>query len=133
MIRFIQHDALFIKHFTAKVWPFELHNHNHFELVFIHSGKGYHFLNDEKYDYTGPCVYILTPADHHIFEIVGETQFSILKFTSVYLSGGHPSTFEPDWNAILNTLRNACRDHDGLSAPPPRCAHSFSLSGVVWV
>ncbi|HEX9510066.1 MAG TPA: AraC family transcriptional regulator [Puia sp.] len=115
MIRFIQHDALFIRHFTAKTWPFELHNHNHFELVFIHSGKGYHFLNDEKYDYAGPCVYMLTPADHHIFDIIEETQFSVLKFTNVYLSGGHPSSFEPDWDSILNNLRNACRDHDGLS------------------
>jgi AraC-like DNA-binding protein len=115
VIRFIQHDALFIRHFTAKIWPFELHSHNHFELVFIHSGKGYHFLNDEKYDYTGPCVYMLTPADHHIFDIIGETQFSILKFTNVYLSGGRPSALEPDWDSILNNLRNACRDHDGLS------------------
>ena len=115
MIRFIQHDALFIRHFTAKAWPFELHSHNHFELVFIHSGNGFHFLNDEKYDYTGPCVYMLTPADHHIFDIVGETEFSILKFTNVYLSGGHPSASQPDWDSILNNLRNACRDHDGLS------------------
>ena len=115
MIRFIQHDGLFIRHFTTKTWPFELHSHNHFELVFIHSGNGFHFLNDEKYDYTGPCVYMLTPADHHIFDIVGETEFSILKFTNVYLSGGHPSASQPDWDSILNNLRNACRDHDGLS------------------
>jgi len=115
VIRFIQHDALFIRHFTTKTWPFELHSHNHFELVFIHSGKGHHFLNDEKYDYTGPCVYMLTPADHHIFDIVEETQFSVLKFTNVYLSGGSPSSSEPDWDSILNNLRNACRDHDGLS------------------
>jgi AraC-like DNA-binding protein len=84
-------------------------------LVFIHSGNGFHFLNDEKYDYTGPCVYMLTPADHHIFDIREETQFSILKFTNVYLSGGHPSASQPDWDSILNNLRNACRDHDGLS------------------
>jgi AraC-like DNA-binding protein len=115
VIRFIQHDALFIRHFTTKAWPFELHSHNHFELVFIHSGKGYHFLNDEKYDYTGPCVYMLTPADHHIFDIIGETEFSILKFTNVYLSGGHPPASQPDWDSILNNLRNVCRDHDGLS------------------
>jgi hypothetical protein len=84
-------------------------------MVFIHSGKGYHYLNDEKYNYTGPCVYMLTPADHHIFEISVETQFSVLKFMNVYLSGGQPSSNEPDWNSILNNLRNACRDHDGLS------------------
>ncbi|HMI62624.1 MAG TPA: AraC family ligand binding domain-containing protein, partial [Puia sp.] len=115
MIRFIQHDSLFIRHFTTNKWPFELHNHNHFELVFIHSGKGYHYLNDEKYDYTGPCVYMLTPADHHIFDITEESQFSVLKFTNVYLSGGQPSAGQPDWDAILNNLRNASRDHDGLS------------------
>lgn len=115
MIRFIQHDALFIRHFTTKEWPFQLHSHNHFELIFIHSGKGYHILNDERYAYAGRCVYLLTPADHHIFEIAEETQFSVLKFTNVYLSGGHPSPFEPDWDAILNSLRNASRDHDGLS------------------
>ena len=115
MIRFIQHDDLFIRHFSTKTWPFELHNHNHFELVFIHSGKGFHFLNDEKYAYAGPCAYMLLPADHHIFEISEETEFSVFKFTNVYLSGGHSSAVDPDWDIILNNLRNASRDHDGLS------------------
>jgi len=84
-------------------------------MVFIHSGKGWHFLNDEKYAYAGPCVYLLTPADHHIFEIAEESQFSVLKFTNVYLSGGRPATFEQDWDAVLNQLHDASRDHDGLS------------------
>lgn len=83
--------------------------------MFIHYGKGYHILNDERYEYAGPCVFMLSPADHHLIEIVEETQFSVLKFTNVYLSGGRPTPFEPDWDAILNNLRNACREHDGLS------------------
>jgi AraC-like DNA-binding protein len=115
VIRFIQHDALFIRHFTTREWPFEVHSHNHFELLFIHFGKGRHILNDERYAYIGPCVYLLTPADHHLIEITEESRFSVLKFTNVYLSGGRPSPFEKDWHDVLNSLRNACREHDGLS------------------
>jgi AraC-like DNA-binding protein len=61
---------------------------------------------------------MLTPSDHHIFDIMEETEFSVLKFTNVYLSGGRPSSFEADWDSILNNLRNASQRHDGLSTDP---------------
>jgi AraC-like DNA-binding protein len=132
VIRFIQHDALFIKHFTTKEWPFEVHSHNHFELLFIHFGKGRHILNDETYVYNGSCVYLLSPADHHVVGIVAETRFSVLKFTNVYLSGGHPSPFEKNWDVVLNNLRNACREHDGLSHYAGHLAKAGNLIDLIW-
>ncbi len=104
MKRFIQHDSLFIRHFATKVWPFPVHKHDHFELMYIAYGSGYHFLNDVKYDYAGPCLFLLAPDDHHIFEIETETEFSVLKFNSVYLSGEQDNSGISEWTSLIDQL-----------------------------
>ena len=104
MERFIQHEPLFIRHFTALKWPFPLHNHNHYELVFIPSGRGYHVLNHNKRPYHGPCVFVLAPADFHIFEIEEETEFVVLKFSNVYLGGSSGTQSEREWNKLMDQL-----------------------------
>ncbi len=102
--RFIQHDSLFIRHFTTKVWPFPVHSHDHFELMFIRHGAGYHYLNDVKYVYNGPCLFLLAPDDHHIFEIETETEFSVLKFNSVYLTGEQGISGISEWSSLIDQL-----------------------------
>lgn len=104
MERFIQHDALFIRHFTTVQWPFPVHDHNHFELVFIHHGNGSHTQNDVKKAYNGPCLFLLAPSDYHIFEVKEETEFSVLKFNNVYLSGFSVSQVADDWNKLIDYL-----------------------------
>lgn len=104
MQRFIQHDALFIRHFSTMQWPFPVHNHNHFELVFIHSGKGTHTLNDVESNYLGPELFLLAPADYHIFNIEEQTEFTVLKFTNIYLNGYSVSQVADDWNKLIDHL-----------------------------
>ncbi|WP_316803669.1 AraC family transcriptional regulator [Pedobacter nototheniae] len=104
MQRFIQHDALFIRHFSTMQWPFPVHNHNHFELVFIHSGTGTHTLNDVETNYTGPELFLLAPADYHIFKIKEQTEFTVLKFTNIYLNGVSVSQVTDDWNKLIDHL-----------------------------
>ncbi|WP_276346995.1 AraC family transcriptional regulator [Daejeonella sp. JGW-45] len=104
MKRFIQHDSLFIRHFTTTQWPFPVHKHDHFELMFIRYGEGYHYLNDVKYSYKGPCLFLLAPDDHHIFEIEAETEFSVLKLNSVYLSGEQDNSGISEWTSLIDQL-----------------------------
>jgi len=85
MKRYIQHEDLKISHFTATRWEHPVHNHNHFEIIFIHKGKGEHCLSGSHYPYSGPCLFLLAPSDTHHFEITEETEFTFLKFTNVYL------------------------------------------------
>lgn len=114
MKRFIQHDSLFIRHFTISKWPFPVHNHDHYELAFVHSGKGFHYLNDVKQSYSGPSLFLLAPDDHHIFEIECETEFSVLKFNNLYLDGepGTGGLFE--WTNLVDQLLAIQSDTEGV-------------------
>lgn len=102
--RFIQHEALFIRHFTTLKWPFPLHNHDHFELVFIHSGKGRHYHNQIEQQYEGRSLFLLAPEDAHIFDIAEETTFSVLKFNNIYLEGFSNEKATKDWSKLIDYL-----------------------------
>lgn len=104
MERFIQHEAFFIRHFTTLKWPYPVHNHNHFELIFIHSGYGIHELNDESEPYQRGSLFLLAPADYHIFHIEGETEFTVLKFTNTYLGGQVTVPVKDEWNKVIDYL-----------------------------
>lgn len=104
MERFIQHTPLFIRHFCTQLWPFPVHNHNHFELVFIHSGNGIHQLNGEEIPYKGPCLFLLSPSDYHLFIIEEETEFSVLKFNNRYLDGTTSDPAKNEWNKVIDQL-----------------------------
>lgn len=108
MERFIQHEPLFVRHFTTREWPFPVHNHNHFELVFIHAGKGFHDLNGQRTSYQGKCLFLLAPADAHIFKITLETTFSVLKFSNRYLDG---TSTEQEWNRLIDHLLSISNAH----------------------
>lgn len=111
MERFIQHEALFIRHFTTKTWPYPVHNHNHFELMFIHSGSGFHELNGKVSPYQGKCMFLLAPADYHTLIIQKETEFSVLKFNNVYLDGAFNESVKNEWNKLIDNLlviSNSC-------------------------
>ncbi|RQO75472.1 AraC family transcriptional regulator [Pedobacter sp. KBW06] len=104
MKRFIQHEALFIRHFSTLKWPFPLHNHDHFELVFIHSGKGRHYHNQIEQFYEGRSLFLLAPEDAHIFDIQEETSFSVLKFNNIYLEGFSNEKTTKDWGRLIDQL-----------------------------
>ncbi|QJB30104.1 helix-turn-helix domain-containing protein [Chitinophaga oryzae] len=110
-MRLIQHDDLFIRHFQTREWPFELHNHNHFELIFIHHGSGTHQLNGETFRYEGPCYYALAPEDEHIFYIEEETKYTVLKFTNVYLGQQLQPAAIAQWEQRFQQLIVATRSH----------------------
>lgn len=114
MEKFIQHENLFIRHFSTKVWPFPLHNHNHYELMFIHRGAGVHSLNDIKSNYKGQHIFVLAPNDYHTLSIVEETEFTVLKFNKSYLNGFYNANIAADWNKIIDYLHHLTADKQAI-------------------
>jgi AraC-like DNA-binding protein len=104
MKRYIQHEFLKIAHFVAREWPHPVHNHNHFEIIFIHRGKGSHCLSGMHYHYAGKTLFLLGPCDAHHFQIEEETEFTFLKFTNVYIGGNNSPSADPRWNQAMDHL-----------------------------
>jgi AraC-like DNA-binding protein len=94
MRKYIQHEFLKVSHLVTGEWLHPVHNHNHFEIIFIHRGKGIHCLSGMRYLYSGKMMFLLAPCDFHHFDIQEETEFTFLKFTNVYLkrTGGMVSS-----------------------------------------
>ena len=112
MKRFIQHEALFVRHFETEKWPFPLHNHDHYELVFIHSGKGVHSHNQVDQVYSGRSLFLLAPQDAHIFEISERTEFSVLKFNNLYLEGVSNEKSSSAWRKLVDHLLAIAATYD---------------------
>jgi AraC-like DNA-binding protein len=85
-------------------WPHPLHNHNHFELIFIHAGSGFHNLSGIRHPYTEKSIFMLAPADYHCFEIATPTTFTFIKFTNVYMTQVGHLPEEHRWNRHMDEL-----------------------------
>jgi len=82
-----QFDQLVIHDFEEKVFHLPAHSHTYYELVYIRKGSGIHLLNNNKIPYTTGDLFILSPEDHHHFEIRKSTHFTFIKFTDSYFAG----------------------------------------------
>ncbi|MFI2744284.1 AraC family transcriptional regulator [Zhouia sp. PK063] len=110
MKRYHQFNRLVIEDFIASKWEHPLHNHNHFEIIFIREGAGIHHLNNNFLPYKRGHLYVLGPEDEHEFLIDIPTHFIYFKFTKLYLN-----LFESDnpvlWNKDVDSLlyRTECK------------------------
>lgn len=100
-MKLVQFESLFIRHFRTTIWPFPLHNHNHYELMLISDGHGNHELNKQTTPYKGNTVLFLSPEDTHDFQIESETQFRVIKFLPSVLNGGINICASDYWNHLL--------------------------------
>lgn len=103
-MKLVQFKPLFIRSFSTSVWPFPLHNHNHYELMFVAGGSGTHELNKISTDYSGETVFFLAPEDNHDFNIAEECQFSVIKFLPSVLKAGINSSTTDYWDNLLTSL-----------------------------
>jgi len=87
MKRYHQYEPLIIADFTANTWQHPLHKHNHYELIYIRTGKGMHVINGETFPYESGNVFLIGPEEAHSFEIKEQTHFIYLKFTDQYMHG----------------------------------------------
>lgn len=105
MERYKQFDRLVVDDFETDVWEHPLHNHNHYELIFIVSGSGIHHLNKRLLPYESGFLYLLGPEDEHEFMIEERTRFIYFKFTKLYpdtYAADNPSLWNKDMDIILN-------------------------------
>ncbi len=84
MKRYRQYEPLVIEDFEVAQWRHPVHNHNHYELVYIKKGRGVHVVNGVGYPYQPGMVFLLGPDDKHAFELAMPTRFVYLKFTDPY-------------------------------------------------
>ena len=95
MRRYRQFLPVIISDFEIKEWHHPVHNHNHYELIYIKKGSGSHYLNKEIINYKQGDIFLLGPEDEHYFEIGASTRFVFLKFTDFYLHGDE--TIKDQW------------------------------------
>ncbi|WP_413512369.1 helix-turn-helix domain-containing protein [Myroides odoratus] len=103
-MKLIQFEPLFFRDFQTDTWPFPLHNHNHYELMYIRFGKGEHCLNGIISTYDTGDIFFLSPEDEHRFTIQEKTHFSVIKFLPVVLKGGMNTCPTDFWDNLLTTL-----------------------------
>jgi AraC-like DNA-binding protein len=85
MSRETLHTPYEIKFEAAEICAKFDHGHNFFELAFIRSGTGKHFLNDSECSYHSGQLFLITPEDMHHFVIDSYTEFFFLRFNNFYL------------------------------------------------
>jgi len=104
MKRYKQFDSLMIDDFEVDKWEHPMHNHNHFELIFIIRGAGTHHLNGVESEYNTGHLFLLGPEDVHAFKLKQRSRFIYFKFTKQYFQH-HGELPLPDlWHRDLEQL-----------------------------
>lgn len=85
MKRYIQHEPFNIYLFTVSQWPHPVHKHSYFEIIFIRSGSGQHFINGNTFSYASGDVFLLGPEDYHFFDLSEPTTFCYIRFTEFFV------------------------------------------------
>ena len=61
------------------------HDHTFFELVYILSGTGVQWINNNRFPYHDGHLFMITPGDIHSFDIHTTTKFVYIKFNDIYI------------------------------------------------
>jgi len=128
-MKLIQFEPLFIRDYTAEVWPFPMHNHNHYEFIYINRGAGKHKLNGNISSYRSGDIFFLRPEDEHIIIIEEETHFSVLKFLPNALKGGVNQSNTDFWDNVLRTIAREIRANKDYAVG----THNKKIRGLVEV
>ena len=58
----------------------ENHRHNHYEIIWLKKGKGIHFIDGQKFDYSGSVLFLLSPGQVHKIEQEEKGEGFVIKF-----------------------------------------------------
>ena len=58
------------------------HRHTYFEIIWVSEGKGFHTIDFERYDFTGPCLFLIHPRNIHNIVKEYETKGGVIKFNT---------------------------------------------------
>ncbi len=103
MQRFNQHEPFNIYRFDVDVWPYPLHNHSYFEIIFVEQGQGIHCINEHRFQYQTGDVFLLGPQDSHTFEISTRTHFCYLRFTEFFFQNSQHKQWQQTIEYLFHT------------------------------
>ncbi|MGJ5640561.1 AraC family transcriptional regulator [Formosa sp. S-31] len=103
MERYKQFNSLVVADLETDIWNHPLHNHNHFEIIYIMKGSGVHQLNGLSMPYKKGHLYVLGPEDEHEFQIEKRTRFIYVKFTNFYLDTKDVDN-PGEWNRTIDAI-----------------------------
>ena len=92
MKNYKQFESLVIEAFESAAWQHPVHRHNHYELIFIQSGEGTHYINGIALPYAADDVFLIGPGEEHFFEIASSTKFVFIKFTDKIIHQVNPGS-----------------------------------------
>jgi len=92
--------------------PRPIHSHSFFELVYIVSGTGRHFVNESGLKYSSGHLFLLTPGDTHHFDIQKQTTLLFVRFNESYI--GSSRLQERSRQSIAYILKNANQEAGSL-------------------
>lgn len=108
MKRYRQFQPLIISHFETGEWQHPVHQHNHYEFIFIQKGSGRHVINQSRIDYKQGNIFLIGPDEEHYFEIAERTGFVFIKFTDPYM---YNETVSPGQLRHLEYLMSSRKTH----------------------
>lgn len=81
------------------------HDHTFFELVYILSGTGIQWINNNRFPYHDGHLFMITPGDMHSFDIHTTTKFVYIKLMiSIFIRLFSVQRISNDWNLYCNML-----------------------------
>lgn len=86
------------------------HDHTFFELVYILSGSGIQWINNNKFAYHDGHLFLITPGESHSFEIHSTTKFITIKFNDIYI---HSAVFGTENIQRLEFILQHANHHPG--------------------
>lgn len=103
MRRYVRYEPFDIYCFETSQWEHPVHKHTYFEIIFIRSGKGKHFLNGNELTYKEGDVFLLGPEDYHSFDIEVSTSFCYIRFTENFISD-NTTVKHKYWQQTIDSL-----------------------------
>lgn len=85
-MKYVQFVPLVIDDYESMVMDLPLHTHTYYEMIYIHKGKGKHTLNGSTSNYREGDIFLMCPSDEHVIAIEVLTHFTVIKFTTAYLT-----------------------------------------------
>ncbi|PTS96036.1 AraC family transcriptional regulator [Pedobacter sp. HMWF019] len=79
------HQCVEVEYLKVDSCPIGNKQYSFFEMNYIISGSGQLILNANKMAYRAGNLLLLTPNDHHAFEISTTTEFLLIRFNSSYI------------------------------------------------
>ncbi|SMC94948.1 helix-turn-helix domain-containing protein [Pedobacter africanus] len=79
------HQAVEVAYLKTDHCPLSNRQYSFFEMVYLISGRGFVNINGNRMAYRDGNLLLLTPNDHHHYEIVVETEFLLIRFSDSYI------------------------------------------------